>query len=85
MRNVVLLILAVGFAVARIVGVKGKSFQAFAHLFVGGLAGAWMVGRDPAYAVLFWALCIVEVSCFLLGRFRPTPPIEGKVPPNVLR
>ena len=85
-RNITLLILAVGFAAARIGGVKNKSYQAFAHLFTGGLAGAWLVGRAPVDAVLFVALCVVEVACFLIGLLHPTPSTdEGKEPLHVHR
>jgi hypothetical protein len=82
-RTDVLLVVAIVFAVARIAGVKTKSFQAFAHLYVGGLAGAWLVGQSPCDAVLFWALCFVEVVCFLLGRLHPDADADANPPSPV--
>lgn len=63
-RWIVLPVAAVAVALLRILGVKHPAFQAFAHLFVGGLASAWLVTRDRFYAATFWLLCAVEVICF---------------------
>ena len=74
-----LLLLAVGIGVARIVGVKDEAYQAIAHVYVGGLGGAALVGgRSHATSghwgwkslesVLFWSLCIVEIACFAVSR-----------------
>lgn len=53
----------------RISGVKGQFFQAVAHVFTGGLAGAWLAGgHDPLFAWLFVGLCVVEVACAVIFR-----------------
>ncbi len=44
------------------------SYEAFAHLFVGGLIGAWLVTRERLYLGLVIGLSIVElVSAFFKG------------------
>lgn len=68
--EIILAVLTLAIAVPRIAGVKHKSYQAVAHLFVGGLAGAWLVDHQWWYAALFVALCVVEVVCFAVGRSR---------------
>lgn len=56
-------------AMLRIFGITAQWFQAVAHLWVGGLAGAWLVGADHwLTAILFWGLCVVEVVCFACDR-----------------
>lgn len=44
------------------------SYEAFAHLFVGGLIGAWLVKRERLYLGLVVALSIVELASALLKR-----------------
>ena len=44
------------------------SYEAFAHLFVGGLIGAWLVTRDRLYLGLVVGLSIVELASALLKR-----------------
>lgn len=63
-RWLVFAVATVAIALLRILGVKDPAFQAIAHLFVGGLAGAWLVDRNRFYAAAFWLLCAVEVICF---------------------
>jgi hypothetical protein len=60
------LVLAVGrfFVPTRELSAAG-SYQAFAHLFVGGLAGAWCASRRWVFLVLFVALTLVELVAFL--------------------
>jgi hypothetical protein len=41
------------------------TYQAFSHLFVGGLAGAWCASRRWVFLVLFAALTLVELGAFL--------------------
>jgi hypothetical protein len=41
------------------------TYQAFAHLFVGGLAGAWCASRRWVFLVLFVVLAAVELVAFL--------------------
>ncbi len=68
-------VVAVILAGIRIAGHKSQSFQAAAHLFVGGLLGAaiselcrggdgWKFGAANELAVAI-ALSIVEVACFI--------------------
>lgn len=44
------------------------SYEAFAHLFVGGLIGAWLVTRNRLYLGLVIGLSIVELASALLKR-----------------
>jgi hypothetical protein len=44
------------------------SYEAFAHLFVGGLIGAWLVTRARLYLGLVIVLSIVELVSALLKR-----------------
>lgn len=67
-RWIVLAAVTVAVALLRILGVKHEAYQAAAHLFVGGLAGAWLIERERFYAVAFWLLCAVEIICFAHDR-----------------
>jgi hypothetical protein len=62
-------VMTVGIAGLRIAGLKSPAFQASAHLFVGGLFGAWLYGGKPARPFLWLAvlLSLVELACFLMG------------------
>jgi hypothetical protein len=62
-----LLLIAVLVAGLRMAGAVNPAFQAAAHLFVGGLAGAWVVRRYLRLAMLISGLFLVEVVCFLYG------------------
>ena len=42
------------------------SYEAFAHLFIGGLIGAWLVKRERLYLGLVVGLSIVELASALL-------------------
>jgi hypothetical protein len=64
--TVCLVIAAVALGLLRAAGVKSVLFQANAHLFVGGLIGAYAVGRDKLYLWLAVALSVVETICFFL-------------------
>jgi len=44
------------------------SYQAFAHLFVGGLIGAWLASKDKVCLVLLLYLCLIELGCFLYSK-----------------
>jgi hypothetical protein len=61
--------MTVGLAALRIAGHKSPAFQAVAHIFVGGLFGAWAHGGKPARPYLWLAvlLSLVELACFLMG------------------
>lgn len=67
-RVIILVVLSLAVAAARIAGVKHEAFQAIAHLFVGGLIGAWLIDPRKLYVNAFGSLCLVEVVCFLFDR-----------------
>jgi hypothetical protein len=77
--NTFLVCTSIIFGLLRIFGLKTKSFQAFAHLWVGYLAGIyWAVFHleDIQFIVdtrmLLWnivALSVVELACFLRSKF----------------
>jgi hypothetical protein len=50
------------FAMLRICGVKNNIYKAFAHVWVGGIGGAWLVNHDRGLGIQFVALCVVEVG-----------------------
>ncbi len=60
---------AVALAGIRILGDRSSAFQAVAHLFVGGLFGAWLEGGRSARPLLWTALLlsVVELACFPIG------------------
>jgi hypothetical protein len=71
-------LIAIALAAIRIAGHKSEAFQAVAHLFIGWLIGAgvyqratWTEGRSVAMQKIWLAigLSVVEVICFLIGRF----------------
>lgn len=73
---------ALTLAIGRIAGAKSESFQAIAHLFVGGLLGAFLVSLDDDRRQSFrrhggfclYLACMlvaIEVCCFLIGTSRP--------------
>lgn len=66
-KQVLIILATIALSLGRIFGLKDEAFQAAAHLFVGGLAGAWLVDRRSLYLYTFVALCVVEVLCFLIG------------------
>ncbi len=42
-------------------------YEAFAHLFVGGLLGLWWCNRQSWLIRTFWILTAVEVVCAAIG------------------
>jgi hypothetical protein len=42
------------------------TYEAFAHLWVGGLLGVWWVRREPVYLWVVGALTVLETVMFLL-------------------
>lgn len=52
----------------RIAGIKTVLFQAAAHLYVGGLFGAYFAGWRQPYLWLALGLTLVETICFLVGQ-----------------
>jgi hypothetical protein len=55
--------IGVGLAVARPL----TPHEAFAHLFIGCLLGAWLAGGDRAYLCTALLLSAVELFCFFTG------------------
>ena len=43
------------------------SYQAIAHLYMGGLAGWWMAKEEGWAWNVFWLLVLVEVFCAAIG------------------
>lgn len=66
--RVILIVAATAFALLRVLGFRDPIFQAFAHLYTGGLIGAWAVNRDRLYLWLAVALSAVELAAFILLR-----------------
>ncbi len=62
------LLMAVALGALRVLGMKHIAFQAVAHLYVGGLLGAWWVGRDRWLLWIAVGLSVVEVVCFFVLR-----------------
>jgi hypothetical protein len=73
--NAILILVSIVLAVMRIGGVKGESFQAVAHLWVGGLFASggtehyytWGTGTGSSMVKIELAvvLSLVELACFL--------------------
>jgi hypothetical protein len=62
---VAIVIIALVLGTLRVLGHKSQAFQAIAHLFVGGLFGAWMAGHNTVFITVAVLLSIVELLCFL--------------------
>lgn len=64
-------IIAFVLAVARILGLKALWFQAIGHLFVGYGFGRYFAdkGENYDYLVVAITLSVVELLCFLAGKF----------------
>lgn len=60
-----LVLITLVLSVLRILGVKSIAYQAAAHLFVGGLFGAWLINKDKMNIFLFGFLTVVEIVCFI--------------------
>jgi uncharacterized membrane protein YfcA len=64
--------IALALAALRLLGHKDAAFQAAAHLFVGGLVGAWLSARPAPRARWYFglaiALSLVELAAFLASR-----------------
>jgi len=56
------LLVSVAAAAMRVIGCRHQAFQAVAHLWVGGLIGAWLTGRRRRYLRMAVALTIVEIA-----------------------
>lgn len=68
--DITLILVAIVTGLLRIAGFRSQAFQAFAHTFVGGLIGAYLVSRKPLWLGLVVAMSLLEVNCFLIFRTR---------------
>lgn len=66
--DLLMVLTSVALAVGRIVGFHDPSFQAIAHLIVGGLFGAWLISRRSIWFYLALGLTVVETVCFVAAR-----------------
>lgn len=64
-------LLGTSFAIGllRVFGFKSESYQAIAHIFVGGLFGAALATGYRDYWVMAVSLTVVEIIVFLAGEF----------------
>ena len=58
-------------------GVKGRAYQAAAHLWVGFLLGGGFFRGGWHWWAAFAGLCAVELACFLWFKFRRRPAPSG--------
>lgn len=70
MKPLVLLVISLGVGIGRFFIPKhGLSlpgtYEAFAHLFVGGLIGVWLATKNKTYLYLVLSLSAVELFAFL--------------------
>jgi hypothetical protein len=63
-RTPALILAATLLAAVRVAGHRSPAFQAVAHLYVGGLLGAWAATHRAAPLLLAAALSAVEIACF---------------------
>lgn len=68
MIYVILYAIAVLLSLLRATGHKSQSFQAAAHLFVGGLLGAYFDGWNTGFLIIAVVLTVVEIVCFFALR-----------------
>jgi hypothetical protein len=64
--NILLVLVSILFAFGRIAGMKGKIFQALAHLWIGGLIGAATINHSSFLLIQIISLSIVELFCFFV-------------------
>ena len=77
MTNVVLLLISIAFAAIRFalpprleIPTAVGSYEAFVHLFTGGLIGAWMVKRSEwSWLAMAVAISLLEVVVFLVQKY----------------
>ena len=65
-QGAIWLIIAIVLGVLRIHGIKHEAFQAAAHLYVGGLLGAYFSGKNKEFLWIAIGLSVLEVVCFFL-------------------
>lgn len=66
LKTIIKYSIAIVLAVIRIRGYKSQTFQAIAHLFVGGLfTASWLQVNTRENLILAIALSVIELGCFL--------------------
>jgi len=68
-KNLIIVIVAVALAAMRILGIHSRLFATTAHLFTGGLVGAYVADRTRKVEI--WsavAISLVELAVFLITR-----------------
>jgi hypothetical protein len=76
-KNGALILISCAFAALRVLGFKSQAFQAFSHLFVGGLFGAFAIQTRPIYLVLGLAMSGVELIVASYQKFTGTVAVIG--------
>jgi hypothetical protein len=71
MMHATLVLISIICGVLRFTGFKSQAYQAFSHLFVGGLIGAYIAGGDLVLLFLSIGLSIVELTAFVLLNKEP--------------
>lgn len=64
--NALLILVMLSLSVLRMTGFTSQAYQAAAHLYVGGLIGAWLVSRKWRYVILAVVISGVEVAAFFI-------------------
>ncbi len=67
------ILVAILVGLPRVLGIKTQTYQAIAHLYVGGLISSFYLTRDPFWIQLIIGLSVLEVACFLYFRRQPAP------------
>jgi len=65
----VCLYLAVTLGAMRLAGCKDNIFKALAHVYVGGVFGAYLAGHERIYLWIGVGLSVLEVIAFAASRF----------------
>ena len=75
MSKIIVILISLAFAIFRLVTDMeslnehaASGFEAAAHLWVGGLFGAWAVNRKGFFFFTAIALSLVELTAFLMSR-----------------
>lgn len=77
-KAIVLIVVSVILGTIRVMGETSTLFQGVAHIFVGGLFGAWFqsinkgenwIYNQLLYGFLAISLTVLEVICFLVFKF----------------
>lgn len=66
-KTAAMLIVSCAIGCARGLGYTDEAFQAVAHIWVGGLFGAGLIGRHRDSLAAAVGLSLLEIFCFLAG------------------